>query len=173
MGETEEEIRGGGEIAERGVTGGCVGSSGRECVEGAVCDAMLLRDMMEGGRQLPNTASPKADAVGEGMEYSETETDIDGRPDGSDSVMEGRAPLISKSVSMGVLNDMSSLEQRDSLSVRDRVAVVNEGMPSSPLNSGEIPRTGRGGGERDTLACSPTWSSTPDRPGVEVAFRTV
>ena len=117
-----------------GGTGGAV-SVGR----GSGWDAKLLLDSDEGGRQLPNTASRNADAVGEGMEYSETETDIDGRPDVSDKDVDGRAPLLSTSVSMGVLNDMLSLEYRESLSVRDR-ALENDGMSWCSLESGDMPR---------------------------------
>ena len=136
-------------------------------LEGGFCN----RDKEEGGRQLPNTASPNADAVGEGMEYSETDADNDGLPEGSDSVMEGRVPVPSISVSIGVLNDILSLEHLDSLSVRERVAVVNDGMPSSLLCSREIPHSGSGGGESETIARAAAPSSTPDILGVEVALR--
>lgn len=172
VGEADEDTRGGGDIVERGVDGSG-GSSGSECNDGDGCEAMLLRDKTEGVRQLPNTASPKADAVGEGIENSETETDIDGRPNGNDSVMEGRPPVTSTSVSKGVLNDISSLEYLDSLSVRERVAVVvNDGMPSTPFGSGVIPRPERGGGESETTIPAAA-SSAPDNPVEGVAFGTV
>ena len=172
VGETEEDTRGGGETAERGVAGSG-GSSGSECNDGDGWDAMLLRDITEDVRQLPKTASPKADAVGEGIENSDTDTDIDGRPNGSDSVMEGRPLFTSRSVSKGVLNDISSLEYLDSLSVRERVAVVvNDGMPSMLFGSGVIPRPGRGGGERETTI-SAAASSALDNPVEGYAFGTV
>ena len=124
--------------------------------KGSGCEAMLLLDKDEGGRQLPKIASRKADAVGDGMEYSDTETDNDGRSEGRDSVIDGRAPFWSTSVSIGVLNDMLSLEYRDSLAVRDRL-VENEGIPERSLESGEMPRllpwySGRGGGDSDIVA---------------------
>ena len=78
--------------------------------------------------------------MGEGMEYSDTDTDKDGRPEGRDIVMDGRAPVWSTSVSIGVLNDILSLEYLDSLSVRDLLVDENEGMPAKSRESGEIPR---------------------------------
>lgn len=71
------------------------------------------------------------------MEYSDT--DIEGRVEGADNDIEGRAPFPSTSVSIGVLNDMLSLEYLDSVSVCD-LPVENEGMTSRSFESGEIPR---------------------------------
>ena len=58
----------------------CGGASGNG--NGSVRLGALLLDSEDGGRQLPKTASRNADAVGDGIEYSET--DIDGRPEGTE-----------------------------------------------------------------------------------------
>ena len=156
--------------ALRGVTGG--GRDPSDC-RGSTIDVALLLDIEDGGRQLPNTASRNAEAVGEGAEYSET--DIDGRPDGIEIVMDGRAPLSSTSVSIGVRNDMLSSEYLESLSVRD---LVNEGIPSRLRGAGDKPRwisgcSGIGGGDSEETTRRALASLELDILGVEAAFRTV
>ena len=90
MGDADEDIRGGGDAAmARVATRGS--GAGSSVTGGFGCDTVLLLDMADGGRQLPKTASPKADAVGDGIEYSDTDTE--GRPEGTDIDMDGRAPL--------------------------------------------------------------------------------
>ena len=115
-GGTLVDMRGGGVLVydrgEMGVAGGFAGVSD----VGSASLGTLLLDSEEGGRQLPNTPSRNAEPVGEGIEYSDTDTE--GRPEGTEYDMDGRCPAWSTSVSAGVRNDALSLEYLESLSVR-------------------------------------------------------
>lgn len=71
-------------------------------------EATLRLDSNEGGLQLPKIASRNADAVGEGIEYSET--DSDGRSPDTDIESREGGWSASISVSIGVAKDMSSSE---------------------------------------------------------------
>ncbi len=105
--------------------------------------------MGEGERQLPktascNTTSLKADAVGDGFEYS----DIDGRPIvGMDNVMEGLTWGSSSISSIGVAYDRSSSSENNG-DARKRLFV--DGRADSVLRFCEV---GSSGGDMANMRC--------------------
>ena len=70
MGPSEDDVRGGGDITAtcRGMagTGGCVDAG--DVVVPIAPTWLRLKSKGDGDRQLPNTASWNADAVGDGLE---------------------------------------------------------------------------------------------------------
>lgn len=97
----------------------------------------------DGERQLPNTASWNAEAVGDGLEYS----DRDERPTvGIDKVIEGleeKSPSIS---SMGVLYERSSSSENG----EDRKMLVMDGRVNDVWLSRATISTG---GDIDSIRC--------------------
>ena len=176
-----EDTRGGGERVDWRVA-----ARGRvvEVEDGVVPEVrepawLRLARMGDGDRQLPKTASCSmislnADAVGEGLEYS----DIDGRPPvGIDSVMDGRTCDSSSISSMGVTYERSSSSEnrgdaRKRLLVEGRVDNVS-GSRGMMFGKGDTTDR-RCSIDSDGLSTGLMVSSeTADNLGEDIALRSV